>query len=1025
MFDGSSQFKGESLNAHLLTGPDLTNALAGVLCRFRKESIAFMCDVKEMFYQFNVNQEHRDFLRFLWWPNGDYHQEPIDCRMNVHLFGAASSPGCSNFGLKQIATDNADEFGQEAAEFIHKDFYVDDGLKSVATEEEAIDLIVKTKRMCERGCLHLHKFVSNSRKVMQVVPAEDRAKDVKELNLLQDTLPIEKALGVQWCIESDTFQFRMTFQDKPLTRRGVLSTVMSVYDPLGLLAPIILPGKQILQELCGSSAEWDDPLTDALRARWEKWRSNLLAVDSLAIDRSYKPVDFGEVKTTQLHHFCDASTTGYGQCTYMRLTNNEGRVHCTLVMGKSRVTPLKPITIPRLELTAAVVSVRVSSYLQSELRLENVEEFYWTDSNVVLGYIKNDSKRFHVFVANRVQQIRQCSSPSQWRHVRTHENPADGASRGLTIDQIKTSIWLTGPRFLWEDEVPDNDLQERFDIPSDDPEVKKAQVHDTHIELTGFDLTRLDRFSSWYQVKRAIANCLRYKSYLRRRCIERRQRAEQRDDIVHAVMESMSANLLLQAEKEIIKHVQRDVYKDEIRTLEGMKDDATARSVRQTRRHCKTASRLHQLDPFLDDDGILRVGGRLRRSETSYERKHPAILPQNHLTGLIVAHCHAKVAHQGRGMTINRIRAEGYWILGCSHFVSKFISRCVTCRRLRRPPQIQKMADLPKDRLTPAPPFTYCGVDCFGPWIIKESRKEVKRYGLIFTCMASRAVHIETLNSLTTDAFINALRRFISVRGPIRQLRSDRGTNFVGAANELAKAWKEMDHEKVKRHLLQRDECDYFDFTFNFPSASHMGGVWERQICSVRRVLEAMLCQSGQQLDDDSLRTLLCEAAAIVNSRPLAVEFLNEPAHPEPLTPNHLLTQKSRVILPPPGSFPREDVYARKRWRRVQHLANEFWSRWKKEFLSQLQSRQKWTIPKRDMKVGDIVIIKDDNVPRNTWPLGRIAEAYASDDNLVRKVKIKVGDSKLNGQGKRITPLCYLDRPIHKLVLLIPQEDQV
>ncbi|XP_054757082.2 uncharacterized protein LOC135154340 [Lytechinus pictus] len=450
----------------------------------------------------------------------------------------------------------------------------------------------------------------------------------------------------------------------------------------------------------------------------------------------------------------------------------------------------------------------------------------------------------------------------------------------------------------------------------------------------------------------------------------------------------MSAELLAQAEKEIIRHIQRKAFHDEIQRQEVMKN-ATQTSSRERRRHCKTTSRLQQLDPFLDGENILRVGGRLRRSKTSFTNKHPAILPQNHVTDLIVAHCHKEVAHQGRGMTTNCIRSHGYWILGCSNLVSKLISRCVTCRKLRRPTQVQKMADLPKDRLTSEPPFSYCGMDCFGPWIIREGRKEVKKYGLLFTCMSSRAIHIEVLNSLSTDAFINALRRFISVRGPVRQLRSDRGTNFVGAENELMKAWKEMNHEKVKQHLL-REGCDYFAFTFNFPCSSHMGGAWERQIRTVRRVLEALLRQNSQQLDDDSLRTLLCEAAAIVNSRPLSVEFLNDPSHLEPITPILLLTQKSRVILPPPGVFPREDLYAKKRWRRVQHLANEFWSRWRKEFLSQLQSRNKWTVPQRDMRVGDIVLIKEENIPRNMWSLGRVVETYASGDTHIRKVKIAV-----------------------------------
>ncbi|XP_071486763.1 uncharacterized protein [Diadema antillarum] len=1015
VFDCSSQFKGECLNSHLLTGPDLTNALAGVLCRFRKENVAFMCDIKEMFHQFHVNEEHRDYLRFLWWPNGDYYQEPVDYHMNVHLFGAASSPGCSNYGLKQIATDKADEIGHDAARFIHRDFYVDDGLKAVATEEEAIELISKTKKMCEHGGLHVHKVVSNSRKVLESVPVDDRAKEVKELNLLHDHLPIEKALGVQWCVESDKFRFRMTFQDKPLTRRGALSTVMSVFDPLGLLAPLLLPGKLILQELCRSSAARDDPLPDILQSKWDKWKADILQLDRLSIDRCYKPKGFGEIKNAELHHFCDASNLGYGHCTYLRLTNENGEVHCTMVIGKARVAPIKTVTVPRLELTAATLSVRMSSFLRTELDLNIDREIFWTDSRVVLGYIKNETRRFHVFVANRVCQIRDESSSSQWRHIGTKTNPADGASRGLTIDQIEASKWFTGPDFLWEKEIPDETKEEAALLPKD-PEVK-CETHASLQKVNGLELERFDHLSSWYRAKRAVANCLRLRSHLRKRCQARRDERDGKWDSKKVVMEPLCTELLLQAEKEIIKLIQGQTL-GEMKAVDGNE----SHSKREKRRHCKAANRLYHLDPFKDDDGILRVGGRLRRSDISFESKHPAILPQTHLTKLIVSQCHADVAHGGRGMTINHLRMKGIWILGCSNFVAKFIFQCVTCRRLRQPPQLQKMADLPKDRLTPAPPFTYAGVDCFGPWLIKEGRKELKRYGLIFTCMASRAVHIEVLNALTTDAFINALRRFISVRGPVKQLRCDRGTNFVGAEAEF-KRCAESSEGQVK-DLLLKEGCDFIAFKFNVPASSHMGGVWERQIRSIRQVLDVLLHQAGQQLDDESLRTLMCEAAAIVNSRPLTTEFLNEPTHPTPLTPNHLLTQKTKIILPPPGSFCREDVYARKRWRRVQHLANEFWSRWRKEFLNLLQARQKWTKPHRNMEVGDVVIIKDDNAPRNSWPLGRIVEVYESKDDLVRKVKLAVGDTKLDNKGKRKGPVTYLDRPIHKLVLLVSNVDQ-
>ena len=237
-------------------------------------------------------------------------------------------------------------------------------------------------------------------------------------------------------------------------------------------------------------------------------------------------------------------------------------------------------------------------------------------------------------------------------------------------------------------------------------------------------------------------------------------------------------------------------------------------------------------------------------------------------------------------MTTNEIRTNGLWVLGCSSAVSSCIFRCVKCRKLRARVQEQKMADLPKDRLEPAPPFTYCGVDYFGPWYIKEGRKELKRYGALFTCMASRAVHIETANSLETDAFINALRRFISLRGPIRLLRSDHGTNFVGAKRELKEALQEIDPAHLRR-VLSEEGCD-FEFKMNVPSASYRGGVWERQIRTVRSILGSLMDQAGSQLDDESLRTLMCEATAIINSQPLTTENLNDPNSPEPLTPNHL-----------------------------------------------------------------------------------------------------------------------------------------
>ena len=397
VFDCRAVYKGTSLNKNLLQGPDLTNSLMGVLCRFRQETVALTCDVKGMFHQFFVNEEYRDLLRFFWWDQGDVKKDVQEYRMKVHLFGAASSTGCANYGFKKAADDGEKEFGKNAANVMRRDFYVDDGLKSVKDVDTAIELIQKTQGMCEKAGLKLHKFSSNKKKVIQAVAPEDRAKGLQDLDLTRDPLPIEQTPGIMWCAETDSFQFRIVIQDQPLTRRGILSTVCSVYDPLGLVAPLILVGKQILQDLCRNNADWDEPLCDELRPRWERWRSELRTLENLRIPRCFKPEGFGQIKTVELHHFSDASLSGYGQCSYLHLISESDQTHCSLVLGKARVTPLKPVTIPRLELTAAVVSVKISQWLGEELDYQDVSEFFWTDSKVVIGYISNTTSRLKCF----------------------------------------------------------------------------------------------------------------------------------------------------------------------------------------------------------------------------------------------------------------------------------------------------------------------------------------------------------------------------------------------------------------------------------------------------------------------------------------------------------------------------------------------------------------------------------------------------------------------------------------------------
>ena len=734
------------------------------------------------------------------------------------------------------------------------------------------------------------------------------------------------------------------------------------------MAPFLLKGRQILQELCAEKKDWDDDLSDHQLKRWRSWRSELDQLEKISIPRCYKPANFGKIVHASIHHFSDASDSGYGTASYLRLQNENGQISCRLLIGKSRVAPLKLITIPRMELTAAVLSIKMSKFLQKELEIK-CEEYFWTDSQVVLCYLRNEARQYKLFVANRVTTILEHSKLNQWKYVPSSDNPADDASRGLSIKKyLKNRRWLEGPLFLYQ-QKESWPAQTVVSVKEENLELKGVKVNTTKVS-EDFLSHILKLTSRWYRLKRIIATVMKWR-----------------------LKRTITTNELQDAEMRIIRLLQQSHFQTEVNDI---KHQSTV----------KKSSSLRKLDPFLDDHGVLRVGGRISKSSYTCNIVHPIILPKSDLTKMIVRACHERVAHSGRGLTINKVRNSGYWVLSCNSFVRQLISKCVTCRIQRGVPAQQKMANLPSDRLEEVPPFTNCGVDLFGPFIIRERRKELKRYGTLFTCLVSRAVHIESVNSLETDSFILALRRFIARRGHIRLLRCDNGSNFIGAEAELRAAWNQMDQVKVDT-FLQQQGGDLIKWQHNPPKASHFGGIWERQIRSARSILSSLLRTHGESLNDESFRTLLHEVENIINSRPLTFENLSDPGSPLPLSPMNLLTMKSKIVLPPPGEFQQADLYCRRRWRRIQHISNEFWTRWQKEYVQTLQQRSKWFIEKRNLQVGDVVLIKEKDMIRNNWKLAKIIEKHTSKDGNVRSCVL------VTSTGQK------LSRPIQKLILLL------
>lgn len=1006
VFDCGATFHGTSLNGELLQGPDLTNKLIGVMLRFRLNPIALMTDIEGMFHQVRVAREDVDFLRFLWWPNGDIAEECVEHRMLVHIFGAVSSPSCATFALLMTAEDNKDKYPAEVVDTVKQNFYVDDCLKSVSSVEQAVQLYKNLKEMCSKGGFHLNKWLSNHRSVLARIPEEERAKEVKTLNLDRDKLPMERALGTQWDIERDIFTFNTVLKPQPMTRRGILSIVSSVYDPLGFLAPVVLSAKQILQELCKAKLGWDENIHEKHFDRWQRWLRQLVLLDKFSVSRCITPPGFGEISSAQLHHFCDASEVGMGTVSYLRLTNYQDEVHVAFIMGKAKVAPLKQTTIPRLELAAAVLAARMDRMLKTELQIQLDDSVYWTDSQSVLKYILSTTARFKTFVANRVSIIQMLSKVTQWNYISSKLNPADIASRGLQTDAfLESKTWIHGPEFLKrpQSEWPGHEKEPDM-ISLNDPEVRNVvsvyavmlQPHESP------SATLLNHFSNWMDLKRAVGWILKYKQLLKQlhqerlKAITTHQSSSQQADEVAKHLQQFKARLkiprltvedMANAEKAIISFVQRQSFPEEMAALE--------------KGTVKRTSPLVRLDPVIVE-GVLRVGGRLGRAALPEEVKHPAILPRtSHISQLILRYIHEKIGHSGRSHMLSTLRRK-YWILHANAAARAVIRKCMICKIQRQSAGEQKMADLPIDRVSAdLPPFTYVGMDYFGPIDVKRGRTTVKRYGVIFTCLACRAVHLEVAHALDTDACINALRRFICRRGQVKEIRSDNGTNFVGSNRELKAALQELNQDKMQKVLVQEG----IKWTFNPSHGAHHGGVWERLIQQVKRVLFSVLTQ--QTLDDETLQTAMCEAEAILNDRPITPSS-DDPNDLEALTPNHILQLKGKPILPP-GLFKKEDLYIRRRWRQVQYITDLFWKRWVREYLAIMQERQKWHKPRRNFTVGDLVLLIEETSPRNSWLKGRITETMMDSKGQVRRVRLK-------------TKTSVLERPITKLCLLLEAE---
>ncbi|CAH2108864.1 unnamed protein product [Euphydryas editha] len=581
-----------------------------------------------------------------------------------------------------------------------------------------------------------------------------KVKDLKENSVNSQN----KTLGLNWISDSDNLSFSINIELlEKITKRHILSVISQIFDPLGLVGPTIVEAKIIMQKLWKCKLDWDTEVPDDIKIPWISFSSKLQYLNNIRIPRWVLQDNYRHV---ELHIFTDASEKAYGACIYARSIGTDDAVHVQLIASKNKIAPIKPTTMPRLELCGALLGARLCNKVTQSLRLKVTCKF-WCDSTIVLGWLQMPVHRLKPFVRNRVNEINEITAGYDWSYVASLDNPADLVSRGVKADLISAcGLWWSGPNYL---QNPPSTWPSKPNERRDLPEVVVHLTQDTHNSFSSdsisavihkhSNLTRL--IHTFAYINRFIHNC---------------------KNKHNKISGSLSLDEIQNSLVKIIRHCQAEMFESEYKTLISGKP-------------LPNKNRLLSLSPFMDTNNIIRVGGRLNNSPYSYEQKHPTLLcSKHHITKLIFRTEHIKLLHAGPLCLLANIR-QTYWPLGGRNLARYIVNKCVTCFRQRAKNVQPIMGQLPAQRTSLEYPFYNCYVDYAGPVQILDRKgrgcRLIKAYLCIFICSAVKAVHLELVTELSKEAYLAALRRFIARRGKPHSITSDNGCNFVGASNEL------------------------------------------------------------------------------------------------------------------------------------------------------------------------------------------------------------------------------------------------
>ncbi|XP_037911915.1 uncharacterized protein LOC119652051 [Hermetia illucens] len=856
---------GSSLNDHLYTGYTLQDTLAQIILKWRMFLYAYIADIEKQFRMVGLLPEYYNFQRFFWKPD---EFGPIrEYIIMVLIFGNTSSSFLTIRSMLQLAIDEAHRFPL-AAKRLKENCYVDNVMTGAETKEEAMKLQEEMVALLKAGGFNLRQWATNDKELLENIPVELREDGICEISNDQTV----NTLGIQWYSADDILKFKLLkfSESENITKRQLLSNIASIYDPSQWLAPFTIRAKILMQRVWQTGIGWDEVPSDDILTEWRQIKDELSVLPSICIPRwtGYSIED-----TVELHGFCDASEVAYAAVVYLKTRHTNGKRTTNLLWAKTRVTPLNSNTTqPKRELNGAEELAKFMELTITTLSLEGVPVYCWCDSQIVLAWLQKELVKLEKYVANRVSKIRLLSKSTwKWSYIRSKENPADCASRGIKAQELKThKLWWKGSTWLSQNQPP--------------------------VELLSFSGITMDddfltRYSNFAKLVRITAYCTRFTMKFKG---------------------AILADEYEQSRLRILRIIQQKEFSDEI-------DDITKGK--------PLKKRLRSLNPFIDRDGILRVGGRLRNANVNNDYRHPILLPpSHHVTHLLIREAHERTMHGTVNMVRQYLRMR-YWLINDKKSIRHELHRCLTCLKQNSKPATQLMGDYPAVRINPAHPFMHCGVDFAGPFRTRMSKGRstatLKGYICLFICMATKAIHLELVSDLSTEAFLAAFKRFISRRGLCKEIYSDHGTNFTGASKYINQEMAEA-IERSSNEIARITAKDGVSWKFIPVATPHFGGLWEVGVKSAKRHIKGVFDECRIVPTFEEFSTILCQIEACLNSRPL-VPLSNSPDDLEALTPAHFLVSRPLMALPE-VDITNESLHDR--WQQLKQINQIFWKRW-------------------------------------------------------------------------------------------------